>query len=130
MACAPYLETLELIFDSPCEDHQISSLFDSLIAPALRQFSCGTLCMESHSSCISLASRSSCTLQSLSLYDWEISDSKLDECLRAVPSIHTLLLSELTDSEEDSEEIFRMLEPCSSATTHLFRYLAAKSGDI
>ena len=103
---APHLETLELSCSASSET--ISNIFDSLNIPAARNISCrGQLEGDfPHSHFISLISRSSCSLQQLSLANLVITHHHILECLQAVPSLRSLSLQALLIP---SDMVFRML---------------------
>jgi F-box-like len=107
-ALASKLENLEISFD---QDYNgpISDILDALTLPAVRAFSCIAVEIDfPHLSFISLISRSSCSLQSLCLESCKTSDSEFVDCLRAIPSLQKLLLTEVTLTHE----ILRLLTPC------------------
>jgi hypothetical protein len=62
-----------------------------------------------HFSFISLIFRSSCSLQTLSLHNFQISENNFIECLQAIPSLQNLSLTNMI-----TPKILRMLNPCVS----------------
>jgi hypothetical protein len=92
---AAQLESLDL-----CAGHGTApEIFDLLTLPALRKLSCTPYHKSSnefpHTNFISLISRSSCSLHKLSLNAFRLSLANLIECLRAVPSLCQLSLSNI-----------------------------------
>lgn len=104
---AAHLTSFKLGVHNEYNEH-FSSVFNSLIVPAIRELSCHTSgCIFPYWSFISLISRSSCSLHTLSLDGCTISNIDLVSCLRAVPSLCELSLSYLTTSNE----LLEMLTP-------------------
>jgi hypothetical protein len=104
---ATHLTSLELSVHNPYNE-QFSCVFNSLIIPAVRELSCHTTgCIFPYWSFISLMSRSSCSLHTLSLDGFIISNDDLVSCLRAVPSLCELSLDYLTTSNA----LLEMLTP-------------------
>jgi hypothetical protein len=122
----PHLESLELGFAQRymVGADDVTRVFDCFTGiPAVHTFLCRSDGYHfPHLSFMSLISRSSCTLQELCLDCWRISNEDLIECLRAIPSIHTLSLRRLRGTT------LRILDPHISATPALlpnlkiFRY--------
>ncbi|KAF8229454.1 hypothetical protein L208DRAFT_1364050 [Tricholoma matsutake] len=92
---ARQLEILQLSF-SYLTTNSISDVLASLTLPAAREFACTAFGQQFPQfpcfSLLSLIHRSSCTLQILRLSCFDINDHDLFECLRAIPSLHTLSL--------------------------------------
>jgi hypothetical protein len=89
---ADQLESLKLMFFNDYPD-RISDVFDALTIPALRElFFDAEGFYFPHSSFISLITRSSCSLQTLTLKFIRISDDELLEVLQVVPSLQKLSL--------------------------------------
>lgn len=129
---AAELESLKIsILDDPAV---LAMIFDTLTVPAAREFICQGLDVIDfpHASFISLMSRSSCSLQILCLDSFDISDSDLIECLRAVPLLRELIL----DYTNITEELFRMLHPGHPSNSNLSNVLLPRlerfeySGDL
>jgi hypothetical protein len=104
---AAHLQTLQLgVYNEP--DEQLSPVFNSLTIPAAQALRCHTSgCIFPSWNFISLISRSSSLLRTLSLSGFRISNDHLISCLRAVPSLSELSLEYLTTSNE----LLEMLNP-------------------
>jgi hypothetical protein len=105
---AARLESLEL---GVSEEDMTSEVFDCITMPAIRKLSCSSFTdlpdEFPRTSFTSLMSRSSCSLQALSLHNFQISDPDFIDCLRAVPSLCDLSITNI----DISNEVFRMLNP-------------------
>ena len=87
-----------------------SEVFNCLTIPAIRHLSCSLFEWEDEfprTNFTSLISRSSCSLQTLSLQNFRISDVDFIECMRAVPSLCELSIINV----HISNQVFRMLDP-------------------
>jgi hypothetical protein len=105
------LESLDLSF----EDDPIIDLFDALTLPALRDFTCyGVRRTFPSRSFISMMVRSSCSLQTLSLLDFVISDNQFSACLQAIPSLQNLRLTNMT-----TPGVLQTLNPCHASNASL-----------
>jgi hypothetical protein len=104
---AARLTSFQLGVHNEYNEH-FSSVFNALTIPAVREFSCHTTgCIFPYWSFISLMSRSSCSLHTLSLVGCTTSDTDLVSCLRAQPSLSELSLGYLTTSNT----LLEMLTP-------------------
>jgi hypothetical protein len=130
---APLLESLTInIFEN---SDVLATIFDTLTIPAAYELICRGIDMLMkfpHTSFISLISRSSCSLQILSLEGFDITESDLTECFRAVPLLRELSLYDIGITQD----IFQMLHPGYPSNSHLSDILLPKlerfkySGDI
>jgi hypothetical protein len=93
------LESLEFHIDG--HNNVTAAVFDSLTVSAAHDLTChGNDFRFPYTNFISLVSRSHCSLQTLSLHSFRISDRRLIDCLRAVPYLHELSLSNLNITNE------------------------------
>jgi hypothetical protein len=84
----------------------IATIFDALSLPAVQEITgYGGGSIFPHISFLSLITRSSCLLQSLSLDSFQMLESDLIECLRNIPSLHELSIINL----DITNETFRVL---------------------
>jgi hypothetical protein len=89
-----------------------TAIFDSLTAPATKDVICyGSGAYFPSRNFISFVARSSCSLHTLSLDSFCISDLELMECLRVVPLLQKLSLSNL----DITNNIFRMLNQSNAS---------------
>jgi hypothetical protein len=106
------LESLEIEAGS---QEDAAYAFNALAVPAARDLTCiGDLYRFPHESFFSLVSRSSCSLQTLSLNYVVISNDELIQCLRVVPSLRKLSLSRL----KITNETFWTLNPSNPDITN------------
>jgi hypothetical protein len=107
---ADQLESLELQFSSTYHN-RISNLFDALTIPAVREFSCQAEGLYfPYSNFISLVTRSSCSLQTLTLRFVEIYCDALLELLEVIPSLERFSLK----GGRVLGDILRVLTCCDS----------------
>ena len=108
---ADKLESLHLGFEDEFAD-PISAVFDSLTLPTIRDFSCAAV---EHpfpcSSFVSLVSRSSCSLRTLSLTTLYVFSREFAECLEALPLLNKLTLTKV----HITNSLLQMLKPCYSS---------------
>jgi len=112
--CAPLLESLELGFVDEYVDI-LGRVFDCFTLPVARELSIhATGQYFPEFNFISLVSRSSCSLQSLSLSNLKLGGRQLINCLRVIPSLQKLSLRHVLT---DIDQVFRESEPYYSLTS-------------
>jgi hypothetical protein len=95
----------------------ISKVFNQLTTPFMREIAClaDVECVLPRLDFISLMTRSSCPLRTLTLSHLDTTDTSFAECLRVLPSLNKLALMKVTITNET----LRMLNFIHSSTTGL-----------